>query len=54
MSQMVRLKREAEIARRLEAKKLTNPLSSEPQVLAEAMKDYKDHCAVCHAEDGGG
>lgn len=37
-----------------EAKKLRNPLSSEPQVLAEARKHYKDHCAVCHAVDGGG
>jgi mono/diheme cytochrome c family protein len=37
-----------------ETKKLRNPLSSEPQILAEARKHYKDHCAVCHAEDGGG
>jgi mono/diheme cytochrome c family protein len=29
-------------------------LGSEPQILAEARKQYKDHCAVCHAEDGGG
>jgi mono/diheme cytochrome c family protein len=37
-----------------EAKKLRNPLTSEPQILAEAKKPYKDHCAVCHAEDGRG
>jgi hypothetical protein len=37
-----------------EAKKLRNPLGSEPQILAEARKQYKDHCVVCHAEDGGG
>jgi mono/diheme cytochrome c family protein len=37
-----------------EAKKLRNPLGSEPQIFAEARKQYKDHCAVCHAEDGGG
>jgi mono/diheme cytochrome c family protein len=37
-----------------EAKKLRNPLGPEPQILAEAKMQYKDHCAVCHAEDGGG
>jgi hypothetical protein len=37
-----------------EAKKLRNPLGSEPQILAEARKQCKDHCAVYHAEDGGG
>ena len=37
-----------------EAKRLRNPLSAEPQILAEARKHYKDHCAICHAEDGGG
>jgi mono/diheme cytochrome c family protein len=37
-----------------DAEKLRNPLSSEPQNLAETRKDYKDHCAVCHADDGGG
>jgi mono/diheme cytochrome c family protein len=37
-----------------EVKKLRNPLGSDPQTLAEARKQYKDHCAVCHAEDGGG
>jgi mono/diheme cytochrome c family protein len=37
-----------------EAKKFRNPLGSEPQILAEARKQYKDHCAVCHAENGGG
>lgn len=37
-----------------EAKKLTNPLPSAPRILAEARKPYKDHCAVCHAEDRRG
>ena len=37
-----------------EVKRLRNPLGSDPQTLAEARKQYKDHCAVCHAEDGGG
>ena len=37
-----------------EANRLRNPLSSEPQLLTEARKHYKDHCAICHDEDGGG
>ena len=37
-----------------EAKKLKNPLTADTQVLAEARKHYKEHCAVCHAEDGAG
>jgi mono/diheme cytochrome c family protein len=37
-----------------ESKKLKNPLTPDSQVLAEARKHYKEHCAVCHAEDGSG
>ena len=37
-----------------EAKKLNNPLTADTQVLAEARKHFKEHCAVCHAEDGTG
>jgi mono/diheme cytochrome c family protein len=37
-----------------EAKKLKNPLTADTQVLVEARKHYKEHCAVCHAEDGAG
>jgi mono/diheme cytochrome c family protein len=37
-----------------EAKKLTNPLPFRAQILAEARKPYKNHCAVCHAADRGG
>jgi mono/diheme cytochrome c family protein len=37
-----------------EAKKTRNPMSSDPQILAEARNQYMDHCLVCHAEDGSG
>jgi mono/diheme cytochrome c family protein len=37
-----------------EVKKLRNPMGSDPQILADARMQYIDHCAVCHAEDGGG
>jgi mono/diheme cytochrome c family protein len=37
-----------------EAKRLKNPLTPDSQVLAEARKHFKEHCAVCHAEDGVG
>ena len=37
-----------------EAKKLRNPLSLDPRILAEARKQYVDHCLICHAEDGSG
>jgi mono/diheme cytochrome c family protein len=36
------------------SKKPTNPLPSAPQILAEPRKSYKEHCAVCHADDRGG
>jgi mono/diheme cytochrome c family protein len=37
-----------------EAKKQKNPLIADARVLAEAREHYKEHCAVCHAEDGSG
>lgn len=37
-----------------EAKRLTNPLTPDSEVLAEARKHFKEHCALCHAEDGTG
>src|SRR5262249_55167338 len=36
------------------AKKLRNPLNSDPLALAEARKRYAEHCAICHAGDGAG
>jgi mono/diheme cytochrome c family protein len=37
-----------------EAKGLRNPLTPDSQVVADARKHFKEHCAVCHAEDGTG
>lgn len=31
-----------------------NPIASSNEVLAEARAHWADHCAVCHANDGGG
>lgn len=31
-----------------------NPLPSTPEVLAEALAHFADHCAVCHGNDGKG
>jgi mono/diheme cytochrome c family protein len=31
-----------------------NPVPSSPEVLAEGMAHYADHCANCHANDGSG
>ena len=36
------------------AKDLKNPLSPTPLNVAEARDHYADHCAVCHANNGGG
>jgi mono/diheme cytochrome c family protein len=33
---------------------LKNPIPKSPEVLAEAMAHYADHCAACHANDGSG
>jgi len=37
-----------------DAKALRNPIQSTAEILAEAKQHYKEHCAVCHAEDGSG
>jgi Cytochrome c. len=36
------------------AKNQKNPLTADASVLAEAKEHYKEHCAVCHADDGSG
>ena len=35
-------------------RQLTNPVPLTPLALAEARDHYADHCAICHANDGGG
>src|SRR4051812_27180593 len=37
-----------------DAKKQKNPLNITPNDLAQAKKHYKEHCEVCHAENGSG
>jgi len=44
--------REASIPSR--ARTLRNPLEAGPDVLAAARAHWADHCATCHANDGGG
>jgi len=36
------------------AKNLVNPLSPTPLDVAEARDHFADHCAICHANNGGG
>jgi hypothetical protein len=31
-----------------------NPFTPTPEVLAEARAHFADHCAICHANNGGG
>lgn len=31
-----------------------NPLARTPEVIAEGLSHYADHCAACHANDGSG
>jgi len=52
---------EAAVARHLrhwavpaEARELRNPVPRSPEVLAGARGHFADHCASCHANDGGG
>ena len=52
---------EAFIARRLRhlaiprnARGLTNPVQTGPEVLSRAMAHFADHCAACHGNDGRG
>jgi len=35
-------------------KRLSNPLSATPLNVAEGRDHFADHCALCHANDGGG
>src|SRR3954447_15441463 len=37
-----------------EAKNAKNPLIADSQTLTEAREHYKEHCAVCHGDDGAG
>lgn len=37
-----------------EARQAKNPVTSNAQVLSQAMAHFADHCAVCHANDGSG
>lgn len=36
------------------AREATNPTASSPDVVAEGLAHFADHCAVCHANDGSG
>lgn len=35
-------------------KGMRNPLAATPLTIAEARDHFADHCAICHANDGGG
>ena len=37
-----------------EVRERRNPVSIDPDILADARAHYADHCAVCHANDGSG
>ena len=37
-----------------DTKEKTNPVQDTPEVQAEAMAHWADHCAVCHANNGSG
>ncbi|HEX6738706.1 MAG TPA: c-type cytochrome [Vicinamibacteria bacterium] len=52
---------EAAVARRLRhlavprgARQAKNPVAMTPEVLHDGLEHFADHCAVCHANDGGG
>src|SRR5687768_3971638 len=36
------------------ARELKNPIAKSPEIIAEGLAHYADHCAVCHANDGSG
>lgn len=36
------------------AKNMKNPYTATPPIMAEARSHFADHCAICHANDGGG
>ena len=43
-----------EFAMPSEAKQLRNPVPRTPEVLADALAHWADHCASCHANNGSG
>jgi mono/diheme cytochrome c family protein len=52
---------EAFLARRLrhwaipsDMRERLNPLPARPEIVAEGRAHFADHCALCHANDGGG
>src|SRR5213594_1104779 len=36
------------------ARQMANPVPAGPEVLADAMAHFADHCAICHGNDGSG
>src|SRR5437899_131290 len=36
------------------ARQMANPVAAGPEVLADAMAHFADHCAICHGNDGSG
>ncbi|PYR92818.1 MAG: cytochrome c, partial [Acidobacteria bacterium] len=36
------------------ARQMANPVSASPEMLADAMAHFADHCAICHGNDGSG
>jgi len=48
----------ARLARRLavpgKVKSMRNPVNPTPDVLAEGLAHFADHCAICHGDDGAG
>jgi mono/diheme cytochrome c family protein len=36
------------------AKQERNPLPASPEVIADGLEHFADHCAICHANDGSG
>ena len=36
------------------ARKLNNPVAATPEMLKHGLEHWADHCATCHANDGGG
>ena len=42
------------IAIRLRTRGLTNPVPASPDVVAEGLAHFADHCASCHGNDGSG
>jgi mono/diheme cytochrome c family protein len=36
------------------ARELNNPVANSPDVIAEGLAHYADHCAACHGNDGSG